>query len=79
LPIERNLQSKIQDSHIALPLAEFVISPRGMGPLQHVDQLARKQVRDDVVDCSEEPVCVSSTEQHIILAHVVQHIDFRFQ
>ena len=46
----------------ALPLAEFIVSPRGMGSLQHVDQFAREQVRDDIVDRSEKPVCVRSSE-----------------
>ena len=46
-----NLQSKL-----ALPLAG------GEGQLQHVDQLSGEQVGDDIVDGSEEPVCVSSAE-----------------
>ena len=44
----------------ALPLAG------GMGQLQDVDQLAGKQVGDDIVDGSEEPDCPGSTRDLII-------------
>ena len=66
-----NLKSAIGDrqSKLALPLAERE------GQLQHVDQLSGEQIRDDIVDGSEEPVGAGSPEQHIILARVVQHID----
>ena len=61
----KNSKLKIQNPHDALPLAE------GKGQLEHVDSLTGEQVRDDVVDGSEEPVCAGSAHQDIILAGIV--------
>jgi hypothetical protein len=66
--IERNLQSAIQNPHIALPFAE------GNGSLEDVNQLTCKQVSNDIVDGSEETVGAGSSHQDIVLACIVQYV-----
>ena len=46
-------------------------SLNGQEQLKRVQNLSREQVDDHIVQCSEEPVGVIATEQHIIFSAVV--------